>query len=297
MELIEMINKCTADDAHIYAPSRRIHPLDGNDYAKLKAAIEKAGGKWVGRQVQGWKFEGNKAAQTLERLKLGDNVNAKKESQFYQTSKDLAVTMAKQLNPVVGGRYLEPSAGRLRLVNALVNRAIELDIAPIDITIDVCENDDLNLNYCMERSGSFDRIICKDFLKIHDHIDDDLLYDGIIANPPFSKMQYIHHIIKMLTLVKPGGRIVTLAWPGFANGTTRLEGAMRETLGIPFGANFNDWNASITFETKFYQTIVIPIKTHEFKAEGTMIKPWMMVIDVVQAKKSKKVTGKSLRTF
>ena len=126
----------------------------------------------------------------------------KKDTQFFETPEQIAVSMA---NFVGLGRYhriLEPSAGRGALLHALYSEN-QFDWWP-EVEIHVCEKHEP----FREELDQYFELVGSDFLEMD--FNDSPKYDFILMNPPYSKDQAIRHVRYAWNFLKTGGRIVAL---------------------------------------------------------------------------------------
>ena len=167
-------------------------------YLETKKKFEAIGGSWKGGHTSGFLFPHN-PSPLLKELQQGKEINLKKDYQFFPTPKELADVLASLADLRSEHSILEPSAGHGALIHS-INRI--LPNKPVDCYELMPQNQEV-LN-----SIPTANLIGDDFLNNH---DDHLLYDRIIANPPFSKNQDIVHIRKMYDKLKPGGKMVAIS--------------------------------------------------------------------------------------
>jgi hypothetical protein len=189
----EILQACTVSGKIVKLPSGK---LDRQLYVKVANAIKGIGGRWKGGKTSGFIFERD-PTDLLKEIASGTSRNLKKELQFFETPPDLArklVDLASIDRPDL--LVLEPSAGRGAIVRALVEKEHRL-------TIHCYELDDVNRAHLAIFPEV--QIHGNDFLQAR-----PILYDRIVANPPFSRNQDIQHIIKMYYWLKAGGRMITI---------------------------------------------------------------------------------------
>ena len=176
--------------------------LDRANYNQVKKLLESRGGKWKGSSVSGFVFDSDvTATEVITSICCGDLENKKQRFQFFATPDELADRMVEKLNinileerPV---RILEPSAGKGALICAIHRKFPELTVDAYEINPD-----------CFESLKNIRgvRLNEKDFLSA----PAGLIYDYIIANPPFAKNADIKHFRKMYEMLKYGGRLVCI---------------------------------------------------------------------------------------
>lgn len=124
---------------------------------------------------------------------------------LFQSPEPLAARLAELLQPT--GRILEPSAGLGRLYRAVRAIAPDVPITLVEIAPDCCRE-----LYLQTEADPAATLVQGDFLAI----DAGRLgtFDRIVANPPFKLGRDIRHIRRMLDLLAPGGRLVSLCAAG-----------------------------------------------------------------------------------
>jgi len=239
----EVLQACTVNGNVVKLPPRK---LDRTLYLAVADAIQDIGGKWKGGKTAGFVFD-HDPSELLSEIAKGAKRNLKKESQFFETPPELAdrlVDMADINHDDL--LVLEPSAGRGAIIGALQRKAPR-------VTIHCYELLELNRSYLQEFKGL--NILGSDFLNAR-----PILYDRIVANPPFSKNQDIQHITKMYYWLNRGGRLVTLAsqhWQGSSN--------KREMA-------FAKWARAVDAK-------IIPLDAAAFKENGISVSSCIIQID------------------
>lgn len=125
--------------------------------------------------------------------------------QLFQTPPELAARLAGMFEHF--GRVLEPSAGLGRLYRAVRARDSACPVTLVDSSRECCGE-----LYRATEGDDAARLVAGDFLAM----DAAKLgyFDGIIMNPPFKMGTDIKHIQHALTLLAPGGRLVSLCAAG-----------------------------------------------------------------------------------
>ena len=220
--------------------------LDRKEYLEVKNKLELIGGKWKGGKTQAFIFEQN-PKELLDKICDGENINLKKEFQFFETPEKIADNLVYYADIQNYDTVLEPSAGRGAILKA---------IAKISPVVPCCyEIMDLNKTMLIKTGLNY-RLLGEDFL----NNDDNLEYSKIVANPPFSKNQDIKHIYEMWNRLARGGRIVTIASAHWKNCDNKKEKEFREWL-----------------ENKDAE--IIGLENGEFKESGTMIKMCIIILN------------------
>ena len=235
----EIINNCTVEGNNIKLPAIK---LERDVYMQVADKLKKIGGKWNGGKTQAFVFPYD-PSELLGKIQSGENVNIKKDFQFFETPTELARRLVKLSHLNRNYRVLEPSAGQGSIIKQIVygNPVDYYEIQP--------ENQEIlsrmrNVNFC----GS-------DFLQA----DESIKYERIIANPPFSKNQDIDHIRKMYAVLAEGGRLVSVASTHWQTSKGKKEEA------------FILWLVSLS-------AVVYEVEAETFKESGTNIKTAIIVI-------------------
>lgn len=214
-----VLQQCTVHGNVVKLPDGQ---LDRKLYAEVKKALELIGGKWKGGKTYGFVFQAD-PTELLEQIANGEKRNLKKEYQFFATPPELAARMVEmaELGDTDGKGYgdiLEPSAGQGAIVQAI------LKATEGAVTVHCYEPMDVNKLILNKITGV--KWLGDDFMQAASGV----LYDRIIANPPFTKNQDIDHIKLMYDLLKPGGVMVTLASPSWTFGSQKKQVEFRQWL-------------------------------------------------------------------
>ncbi len=181
-----------------------------NNYNALKTVLVKACGKYKNNA-----FEFPYPSRVIiNKLMTGENINFKKEFQFFATPKE---GVNEALNNLIGGfdcEYLEPSAGHGAFIDGI------LDYRPC-AKITAYELSKLNFEVLKEKYKGMENvtIIQGDFLDIKPIKK----YDVVIGNPPFSKNQDIIHIMHMKDFVKSGGQMISYSSNSWRTGNHKIQ--------------------------------------------------------------------------
>jgi len=236
----EVLKKCTVENNVVKLPEGN---LDRKVYLDVKKSLERIGGKWKGGKVFGFVFNED-PTELLNKIAGGENINLKKDFQFFATPGELADELVALADVNTAKTFLEPSAGQGAIVKA-INR-----IRPSSV-VDCFELMKANRNV-LEKINTVN-ILGEDFLKSNSK------YDRIIANPPFSKNQDIQHIKHMYDCLNENGMIVSIA-----SNHWRDSGNKKET-------QFRTWLNEVGAK-------VHEIESGAFKESGTNVSACIIVI-------------------
>lgn len=128
---------------------------------------------------------------------------------LFQTPSPIAERMANLVaSHTSDGRVLEPSAGLGRIYKALTQAVPDARMVLVEESPECCAE-----LYRLTADRGGDRIFQRDFLEI---MLGDIggLVDAVCMNPPFKQGCDIKHIQHALTLLAPGGLLVSLCYNG-----------------------------------------------------------------------------------
>ena len=205
--ILESIAKLTTIGTVMFLPKEPI-----SNYAQVKRVLQKAGGTY---KKNTFVFD-EQAKDVMARLLGGEKIDDKKKFQQFFTPAALAEEIVRNLQIEDDHICLEPSAGYGVFVVELLRYS--------DI-VDVVELDPKN---CKILKSFGDRIAMfeGDFLTI----PDDLVYDRIVANPPFTNNQDIDHVRKMYQVLKYGGCMSSIMGTSWKKGSQKKQVLFREWL-------------------------------------------------------------------
>lgn len=245
IEAIDTLKNSTIENNVVKLPAGQ---LDRKIYLEVKNKLELIGGKWKGGKVQGFVFDMD-PTDLLQQIASGEKRNLKKEFQFFATPEALANRLVDLADIHEDDSVLEPSAGQGAIIKAIHK------VQP-NIVVNCCEAMDVNKMFLDKIPNT--KFLCADFLNLKHEFPDQ--YDVIVANPPFSKNQDITHILEMYSLLKPGGRLVSIASKHWQIAYGKKE------------QQFREWLDKLEAD-------VIDVPAGEFKESGTQISTCIIVID------------------
>lgn len=194
MRDLEVLQQLHVKDNIIKLPLRQV---DYETRLALERRMSRIGGKWIGGKIRGFSFKEDPTA-LLQKIQTGAIDFTRPDRQFPCTPPDLADQMVKMADIYPDDHVLEPSAGMGSLIKAIHRKHP-------DLVVDYCElSDPVALG--IDRLPNT-RFVARDFLS---YLPDDG-YHVIIAHPPLNRSQDIDHISYMFKLLRPGGRLVSIA--------------------------------------------------------------------------------------
>lgn len=242
MTTTEILQNCTIDNMVIKLPNIQ---LSRNEYLEVKNKLEHIGGKWKGGKIQGFIFQSD-PTHFLKQISKGENVNLKKEFQFFATPEKLADELVYLSDLKQHDTILEPSAGQGAIIKS-INKVC-------DVIPDCYELMDVNIAV-LNKSGLHFNLIGNDFLK-----HNGKTYNKIIANPPFSKNQDIDHLKEMYECLSRSGRLVCITSESWVYGSQKKQ------------VEFKKWLDEVEAE-------VVDIEKGTFKESGTMVGGKIIIIN------------------
>ena len=248
----ELLEQCTIDGMIVKLPDIQ---LERTLYMQVNKALQGIGGKW-NRKEQGFVFQQDPSA-LLGRVQNGENVNLKKEFQFFATPDDLADELVSLLDLGEKGSIpnfdiLEPSAGDGALIKAIHRAHSD--------TVEIFAIEKMDLNRTKLKEIPNVQLSKHDDFTTLLEVFPDSRFNAIIANPPFSKNQDIDHIRLMYDVLEDGGRMVSIASGHWKDSSNKKETAFRQWL--------QEVGAELT-----------EIERGRFKESGTLVGGYIIVID------------------
>lgn len=212
-----------------------------SNYAEVKKALTKAGGKY---KRNGFEF-GKPAEEIKTRLIGGEKIDDKKKYQFFETPEAIADQLIELADIDPHHEVLEPSAGLGRIA----------DRARVIVGEDRCKVVEMMPGNASELRAKGYEVHEGDFLSVTGQT-----FDRIVANPPFTNNQDVDHVRHMYSLLKPGGRLVSVMSPSWTFGSSKKQ---RE---------FRAWLESLDAQ-------VSEIEEGSFKESGTGVRTVVVVIN------------------
>lgn len=266
----EVLDQCRIEGNNVFLPDIQ---LDRKLYDEVNKALTGIGGKW-NRSAKAHVFTTN-PRELLGRVQVGENINLKKDFQFFATPNELAdrlVELAFQV-PYQIGKIMEPSAGQGAIVAAIFRH-------DSDVKIYVCELMEQNKQILIETyANRLTYFSNNDFLKINRPNE----FATIIANPPFTKGQDLDHVMHMYKCLESGGRIVSIMSTSWLCNNNQKSKLFRIFLGMEEEPGF--WEKELSkgnsvFENTLddFSVVVEGVNAGTFKKSGTMVASVIIVI-------------------
>lgn len=175
----------------------RMPPIDRKDYVATNKVLEALGGKWD-KRAKGHVFAADPADAIETAVVTGHVVDEVKRLQFYETPEPIARRMVELAEIEPGMVVLEPSAG---------HGAIADLIRPLLPGVLLCV--ELDPGRAKVLYGEGHQVFTGDFLS-DDWREDGAygLWDRVVMNPPFTRLQDVDHVTHAFECLSPGGRVV-----------------------------------------------------------------------------------------
>lgn len=191
--------------------------LDRKQYTDINKVLETIGLKWNRWQkAHISELSQEELTQALDDICETWEVETLQETikkfQFYPTPKEVAEYLVELADLQEDDTILEPSAWYWDIIKYIKSEwnkitAVEYDVNKIGKLNELSFNfEEITISNC-----DFLDFRSKSLIDSYIWDKDDLKFDKIIANPPFSKSQDVKHILHMYELLKDGGRIVSVA--------------------------------------------------------------------------------------
>lgn len=217
-EVLDVLGQASVDGSVLRLTGGQ---LDRKLYERTNKALEALGGKW-NRHKGGHVFaDGVDVADLIADAIESRSFVDPKLNGYFPTPPDLARKLIDWADIQPGMMVLEPSAGR----GALADLATEIVGRE---NVHVCEL--LFDNAEVLRAKGY-------WVTYGDFVESPYsrIFDRVIMNPPFAKKQDVHHVLHALSLLKPGGVLVSIMSAGVKTNTDRLTAAFRDELALRGG--------------------------------------------------------------
>ena len=130
-EVLKILSECKIENNLLFLPNMQ---LERKMYLSVNKILELMGGKWK-RAKKAHEFN-ECPTDLLETVLLtGEITDIKKEFQFFETPKELALKMIEMLELKNGDNLLEPSAGQGAIID-LLDKSLEVEPFLIELNTD-----------------------------------------------------------------------------------------------------------------------------------------------------------------
>lgn len=212
--VLDVLSNATVEGNSLKLNGQLARPL----YVATNKVLETAGGKW-NKKAQAHIFESD-AAEIMDQIILtGKIVNKKQELGYFPTPIAVVKRLLELAEIELGMEVLEPSAGTGNIVRELIDAGAHVHAVEIDPN-----NFSVLLRQC-EITGGMD-LTLGDFLTC-DHLKK---FDRVIMNPPFGHNSAPSHLLKAMTFLKSGGRLVAVMPSSVTFRTDRLNKMVRAAV-------------------------------------------------------------------
>ena len=198
MDVLAILGAGRTEDNRFYLPPRQ---LDRKLYERVNKVLVDLGGKWKGGKVAAHVFDGPADEAMAAALATGEIVTPK-DFGFFPTPDAIAQRVVEMAGLEPGMQLLEPSAG----IGSLALPASKIvGIGNVHLV------ELLARNAGRLRQAGFTNVHEGDFLQLRP----EPLYDRIVMNPPFGKMQDMAHVSHAARFLRPDGELVAIMSPSF----------------------------------------------------------------------------------
>lgn len=181
--------------------------LDRKVYLKVNKVLSALGGKWT-RKVKAHVFPAD-AAGIIDAAIVAGEVTTKREMGFFPTPSPLARQLVEMADVQPDHICLEPSAGRGRIIDAMMERRPKLVVA---VERDEKMREMLRDDY----GGALAVLLCSDFMDVRaprEKVEGFSGYDRVVMNPPFlrsGKGDHLDHVRHAYGLLSDDGVLVSV---------------------------------------------------------------------------------------
>ena len=249
-EILEVIKQGTLSEEGdvYYLPDIQ---LDRKLYVETNKVLEGLGLKWNKKEKAHISSE-DVSEKWYNMIDTGEWVDVKKQYQYFPTPKEIVRQMIDMINWEGVETALEPSFGTGNI----------LDELPSQTNIHGCE---INPEMFTEVSLKYTAVENVNLLNIDFLSLEEMCFDVIIANPPFTKLQSLKHFNHMVKLLEDNGQLLCILPCGDYDKNSSIK------LRQEFTKFVDDNNCSITY-----------LDGGHFKESGTMVKT--MIVKYVKSK-------------
>lgn len=201
--------------------------LDRADYKRVDQVLRNLGGTWS-RYEKAHVFTEDPAPLVMQVVETGEAPGpARSEEGYVATPPELADRLVREHTDIedwTSGAVLEPSAGGGNLVRAVLAANKDVQVTAVEPNVSRLAALDDSLKRLQLVNGRLE-----DYL--HDTPPE---FDAIVANPPFAlpgrPTAWIEHTWHAWQLLKPGGRLVSIAPKGLAFREDRKHRGVRSLI-------------------------------------------------------------------
>lgn len=217
----DVLRRSAADGALLRLPDGQ---LDRKLYTDVNKVLEALGGKWDKHQ-KAHVFTRPVSDVLADALDIGA-VTPPSKNGYFPTPPALVARLIELAGLEFGQQVLEPSAGQGAIADAILAAGISKnDLYLVEILPE-------NVAVLESKGYSYPKLSHGDFLMT------GFLptgFDRIVMNPPFERQQDIDHITHAMSLLKPGGRLVSVMAAGVTFREDRKASAFRAMFDAFYG--------------------------------------------------------------
>jgi predicted RNA methylase len=249
-DVLQVLNQCRVEDNKVYLPKIQ---LDRKLYTDVNDVLVVMGGRWKSGKTAAHVFadlEPEELTGVFDNIRqTGEYINPK-DLGFFPTPKELVAQLIEKSGIQPGMTVLEPSAG---------NGAIAAQAAAVVGMGNVMCIEVFKPNVTKLQEKGF-QVIQHDFLAIQAGTKQEHLFDAVIMNPPFAKMQDIAHVQHACKFLKENGKLVAITSPSWLTTSNKKSEAFRALVADSLG-------------------VVEKVAAGSFKESGTMVATSIIVIE------------------
>ena len=246
-DVMGVLEACEVTENRLQLPPTQ---LDRALYLKVDKVLKAAGGKWD-RKEKAHIFPEN-AEDTIENIMLTGEITTRQDIDFFPTPPEIVQQMIELAELHSGMDILEPSAGDGAIIRGLQNAGVADSCSAILVE----KNSDL-CDRLWKDYGHRHTVVNLDFLEMI-ALPEDIQPTVVIMNPPFSKQQDIKHVMHAYSMLREGGRLVSVMSSSFTFRENNLSRDFRE-----FVATHGE---------------VIELPPGSFKTSGTMVNTVLVIL-------------------
>jgi len=211
-DVLAVLRQLTYDDDKVVISVQ----LERKLYERVNKVLEAMGGKW-NRKLKAHLFDGDAAEILEDTIHYGSYADTKKELQFYVTPANIAAMLVQAADIKPHQRILEPSAGTGALIDAI--RKVY-----VGTNIDAYEIDPKH--HATLAALVTGKACTANFIDV----TPTPVYDRVVMNPPFTRLQDVRHVGHAYNFLKPGGKLAAIMSPAWTYRTGQVAEAFRANV-------------------------------------------------------------------
>lgn len=215
-EARNVLRRCAVEDDAIVLPKEI---LERRLYLEVNAVLEALGCTWSrGRKAHVYDVQnGDDIIESFYTVVETGEWNRPQDYGYYPTPDWLVAKMIEVADVAVNHRVLEPSAGKGAILKQIKKKVFNTAQLAICEILPENQAELKKLGFEVDEANFLD-------------LDCGPLFDRVLMNPPFSKSQALLHVRHAITMLKPGGKLVSIMPSSIMQRQDRLHREVRAEI-------------------------------------------------------------------